>query len=83
MAQIVFLASIREELDCAEIQLPLEEGVTVSSIISSLADKHGERWREVLTVENIRVAINQKITNGDVLVSDTDEVAFLPPVTGG
>ena len=31
----------------------------------------------------IKVALNQKMVDWDVTISDKDELAFLPPVTGG
>jgi molybdopterin converting factor small subunit len=36
-----------------------------------------------LTAENIRIAVNQNIIGEDIGVTDGDEVAFFPPVTGG
>ena len=36
-----------------------------------------------ITAKNVKVALNQELIDGSVAVSDGDEVAFLPPVTGG
>jgi len=36
-----------------------------------------------LTAENVRVAVNQEMVNGDLQVRNGDEIAFFPPVTGG
>ncbi len=32
---------------------------------------------------NFRTSVNREIVNGDVLLNDGDEVAFMPPFAGG
>ncbi|MGB1686261.1 MAG: MoaD/ThiS family protein [Pseudomonadales bacterium] len=48
-----------------------------------LAVEKGENWREALTAENVRVAVNQELVKGNPRVKPGDEIAFFPPVTGG
>lgn len=83
MAELVFFASIREELDCDRLQFDVPEGTTVFGLIDLLAESRGDRWRRALTAENIRVAVNQELTTENPVLSRNDEVAFFPPVTGG
>ncbi|MGV0034888.1 MAG: molybdopterin converting factor subunit 1 [Candidatus Azotimanducaceae bacterium WSBS_2022_MAG_OTU7] len=80
---IVFFASLREALDVASVKLQIQGPSPVSALIAQLVDEHSPEWLEILTAENIRVAVNQDMINGDVEVIDGDEVAFFPPVTGG
>lgn len=83
MARIVFFASIREDLECESISFPVDEPCRVSELIAGLARDHGDHWQLALTAENVRVAVNQELVSGDPVISDADEVAFFPPVTGG
>lgn len=33
--------------------------------------------------DRVRLAVNGSLTTGDAILTDGDEVAFLPPVSGG
>jgi molybdopterin synthase sulfur carrier subunit len=79
-----FFARVREELDCAELQLPLQAHCsTLTDLQEWLCGQHGAVWREVLEQPNIVRAVNQEIVSGNCTLHDGDEVAFYPPVTGG
>lgn len=80
---VVLFASIREALDCPGLVVDLPDGSKVADLVSHLIDQKGEPWREALTAENIRIAVNQELISEDRPISDGDEVAFFPPVTGG
>lgn len=80
---IVFFASLRETLGVKSVDLSIPEPSKVSAVIAQLVAEHSPDWLEILTAENIRVAVNQDMINDDIVVSDGDEVAFFPPVTGG
>jgi molybdopterin synthase sulfur carrier subunit len=44
----------------------------------------GEPWSEVFNNnQRMLVAVNQEISRTGTLIKDNDEVAFMPPVTGG
>jgi molybdopterin converting factor small subunit len=44
----------------------------------------GEVWAQLLSSERaLRCAVNQHIAAENIALSDGDEVAFFPPVTGG
>ncbi len=83
MIEIVFFASIREALDRDRAQHPVDQPLHLSELITQLTAIHGAAWHEVLTAENVKIAVNQELVSDDMLVSDGDEVAFFPPVTGG
>lgn len=42
----------------------------------------GERWPEI-SAPDVRIAVNQTLVYGAVPLSPGDEVAFLPPMSGG
>ena len=82
--RIRYFAWMREHTGCSEEQLSLPEAVqTVSDLIdhlSSISEGHALALKNRKTV---RVAVNLAFATSDTPVSDTDEVAFFPPVTGG
>jgi sulfur-carrier protein len=64
------------------MEVPCEKAVAVTDIINSLADSHPALYREI-TAPQVMVAVNQTIVAASHAVHQGDEVAFLPPVTGG
>jgi len=73
--QIKFFASLRETLGMDESQIEAREGITIRQI-----------WDHVTSQDypvNTLCAINMDYAKPDDVVSDGDEVAFFPPVTGG
>ena len=80
---VVFFASLRESLGVESVELKLTEPCKVSALILKLANQQSRTWIEKLTDQNVRVAVNHELVDKDVDVSNGDEVAFFPPVTGG
>ena len=64
--------------------LPLD-GVVIPPDISdagALRQLLGRRWPE-LNDGTVRMAVNQTLVHGNVALSPGDEIAFLPPMSGG
>ena len=84
MIRVLFFARIREELDCAGLELDWSAELdNLDALQARLLDRGGDRWRETLTQHNIIRAVNQSVVEGNPSLRDGDEVAFFPPVTGG
>jgi molybdopterin synthase sulfur carrier subunit len=84
MIDVMFFASIREQLGTRELSLTLDgEYATITSLRQQLIDLRGGRWGDVLCADNVVIAVNQEIVDDQHLLSDGDELAFFPPVTGG
>ena len=72
--------SIREATGAKELGVTLDEGATVLDLHALLAADHppfeamGDR---------LRISVNMEIVRGEPVLHDGDEVAFLPPVSGG
>ena len=81
MITVLFFASLKEVIGASSMTIALAD-VRLSQLIEHLISDHPS-WREALTAEKIVISVNQEIVRGDVLIAAGDEVAFLPPVTGG
>ena len=73
-------AGLRDIAGSSEFRIDLPENATAGSLWDSLATKHSElaKYRDVIST-----AVNEDYAKLDCTLSDGDEVAFLPPVSGG
>ncbi len=81
--RIRFFASLREAAGTDELRLALPDGAGVESLMEALEQRLPPMAVAAITAENVRVACNQELVSPPFHLSEGDEVAFLPPVTGG
>ncbi len=75
-----FFASLRERLRCSEAQQSLPDGATINDLWSALCTEHPELAE---LKPSICFAVNREYVDRDHQLSDNDEVALIPPVSGG
>ena len=75
-----FFAMLRERLHASEAEVTLPEGATVEQLWASLCDQHPQL---VELTPSISFAVNREYVGKDHRLSDDDEVALIPPVSGG
>ena len=81
--KVLYFASIRERLGVAEEEVEMAENSKCLDLIDHLGDR-GEAWKDLLVdAGNVRMAINKEFADDGDALSDGDEVAIFPPVTGG
>jgi molybdopterin synthase sulfur carrier subunit len=82
--RLVYLARLREAFGSAgeTLELPKNEA-SVAAILALLRERGGEFAKELAAGRAVRVAVNHALVTPDARVRDGDEVALLPPVTGG
>ena len=83
MSRIVFFASLREATGVAELSLDLAEHTGVKELMAALKARLDSTGFAAVSAENVRIALNQQFIQGEVWFGPGDEIAFLPPVTGG
>ena len=84
MITVLYFARLRESLGKSSEQIKLPADVRDLEGLRALLVALGGAWEQELAPSKpVRAAVNQAMAMGDVPLSDGDEVAFFPPVTGG
>lgn len=81
MASIIvkFFGPARDRAETEQIWLEITEGETVGSIAGKIA----ERFPKLGQSLGIRLAVNQAFVPLNQVINDGDEIAVIPPVSGG
>lgn len=77
---VQMFAALREIAGDSRVELELPARADVASLIRNLLERYPamERWKQ-----HMRVAVNQRYVGTDHALQDHDEVAIIPPVSGG
>ena len=78
--RVRLFGSVREEVGLKEVEIQLDEGARVADVHELLARDHAVFARYG---GRLRASVNHQFTESDRALADGDEVAFLPPVSGG
>ena len=78
--RVKLFASYKEKAGTSDIEMSLLNGATVADAASELLRLHpsiaGDSSR-------LMIAVNEEYQEHDYTLSEDDEVAFIPPVSGG
>ena len=77
---VKLFAIFQEVLATDELQINLEPSTSVSAIFDRLVSQHPhlEKWRSLT-----RYAVNLNFVDPQTIIKNGDEVALIPPVSGG
>lgn len=75
-----FFASLRERFGHAEAERDVVDGVTVGDLWTGLC---AERPQLAAVAAALSFAVNREYVGREHRLSDGDELAFIPPVSGG
>lgn len=78
--RVKLFATLREHARTAEVGLEFPEGTTVAEVWRSLLERFPELAGHR---DSVSYAVNHEYVRGDFRPRDNDEVAFIPPVSGG
>lgn len=69
----------REILGKREIEIELEDGVTVADLRKQLESMHPE----IKSLKSLFIAVNSEYAGETLALQAEDEIALIPPVSGG
>lgn len=77
--RVKFFASLRETAGRTTIDLPLASGATVADALSALE----AQLNLALQGSRLAITVNRRYAASDTRLMEGDELALLPPVSGG
>jgi molybdopterin synthase sulfur carrier subunit len=81
MARVVLLGRLRDIAGWRE--RALEPAPETLSALRRLLSQEDAALGEALAGTGVQAAVNKTLTRGDVALQPGDEIAFLPPMSGG
>jgi molybdopterin converting factor subunit 1 len=78
--RLLLFASCRDVMGGKELDLEVEEGISAGALREELALRY-PRLRPLK--EKLLVAVNAEYVDDDTALKNGDEVALIPPVSGG
>ncbi|SJL82763.1 molybdopterin synthase sulfur carrier subunit [Vibrio palustris] len=81
MITVLFFAQTRELVGCDSLTISAEFS-DIEAVRQHLATQ-SDKWALALESDKLLSALNQTIVPMNTKLSDGDEIAFFPPVTGG
>jgi molybdopterin synthase sulfur carrier subunit len=84
MIKVLYFARLREALGTGSESIVLPRGVGDLDALRAHLIARGGAWSDELGANKaVRAAVNHDMASGDTRITDGDEIAFFPPVTGG
>ena len=81
---IIYFASISEEIGLRQENIDLPPDINKISQLLDWLQVRGCNYQKALEDRGrVKIAINQALCQNDVAISNQDEIAIFPPVTGG
>ena len=80
MAKVKFFASLRDLVGLEEIVLDVVDHRSLLKELEKLLSAEGY---EAISAASVKIALNHEIVEPDFEIRHNDEIAFLPPITGG
>jgi molybdopterin synthase catalytic subunit len=81
LIDVKLFAGLREAEGNGEIEVRIEDGATAEDLLEELRRRPG--LGEVLSRMPVRVAVNRTYVEDDTKLAQGDEVALVPPISGG
>ena len=83
MARVIFFGSLGDRVSSPELTIDLGSRTASARAIFDQVAADNPSLLIAQSTTPIKVACNQQLADWDTPIANTDELAFLPPVTGG
>lgn len=81
LIEVKLFAGLREAAGATEVEVELDDGANATGLLDELKRRPGLGPK--LTDMPVRVAVNRAYVDGEAKLRDGDEVALVPPISGG
>lgn len=77
---IKLFASLREKAGTSNLIMSVPEGTNVQQLLSLI---QAEKLELEGAIKGVLVAINHEYASADTIINESDDLALIPPVSGG
>jgi molybdopterin synthase sulfur carrier subunit len=81
--KLLLFASAREAAGCASDVFDALDGATLRELLAAADARYGSAFTDVLATARVWVNGDEPLAGPDTVLANRDEVAVLPPVSGG
>lgn len=82
MITVKFFASLKAIAEKEEEIIEVQSSISMDQL-SDIISKTSPKMADIIRDNKIMISVNQEMADADTVIHDGDEVAFLPPFSGG
>lgn len=82
MITLLYFGRLSDRIGCQKETIPLPRDVSNTTELRRWLDHHHDAGGNFLE-ETVRIAINDRFVQEPIGIKSADEIAFMPPVSGG
>ncbi|EJL24120.1 MoaD/ThiS family protein [Novosphingobium sp. AP12] len=84
-ARLVFLGRLEELAGSGGADFALDAPLDWTALVARLSDEYSPELADLISSDRVKVALNGALVadKQGIMLSNGDEIAFLPPVSGG
>ena len=82
MITVKFFASLKTIAEREEDHIEIENSISMDQL-SEIISKTSPKMGNIIRDKKVMISVNQEMADSDTIIHDGDEVAFLPPFSGG
>jgi len=82
MITVKFFASLKAIAEMDEDRIEIENSISMDQL-SDIISKTSPKMGDIIRDKKVMISVNQEMADSDTIIHDGDEVAFLPPFSGG
>jgi len=83
MLRVLFFGRLSDVAGTERMDIAIHSSITTSAVLRDHLGQDNDGLMRALNEPQVMVALNQILVDWDCNLQPGDEVAFLPPVTGG